>query len=131
MTGQPILVFGDGLQTRDFTYVEDTAAGFIAAAKCDDLTGKTLNIGSHFEISIKDLAEKLNSAMGSPVKIQFVKDRPGDVLRLFAEAAKFQELTGWQPRVSFDTGLQKTIHWFRENVSLEDTEPEKMAFNWE
>lgn len=110
----PILVFGDGSQTRDFTYVEDTARGLIAAAKCDDVIGHTLNIGSNFEISIKDLSEKILKATGNPVSgIEYVKNRPGDVLRLYADSTEFCKKTGWKPMITFDEGLEKTLQWFR------------------
>jgi len=57
LNNRPILIFGDGLQTRDFTYVKDTANGLVAAAKCEEIAGRTLNIGNNFEISIKEVAE--------------------------------------------------------------------------
>ena len=133
MNGKPLLVYGDGSQTRDFTYVEDTAKGLIAAAKCDEIIGKTLNIGSNFEISVKELAEKIKSIVANPeVEIKLTKSRPGDVLRLFADSSQFEKYTKWKSEIPFDDGLQKTVDWFRSRpegalaLLKEDIE-----FNWE
>lgn len=114
LNNAPLLMFGDGLQTRDFTYVEDTAAGLVAAAKCDAIIGKTLNIGSNFEISVRDLLNRLKGMMkDSASPLQHIQNRPGDVLRLYADSSRFMAVTGWKPRVSFDEGLKRTIEWFR------------------
>lgn len=111
---EPILIFGDGSQTRDFTYVEDTARGLVAAAKCDDTTGLTLNIGSNFEISIQRLAEKILEHIGnSQSRTKFLEGRPGDVLRLLANSTTFSKMTQWQPLIHFEDGLARTIHWFK------------------
>lgn len=113
LAGQPLLVFGDGLQTRDFTYVEDTAEGLVEAARCDDLTGDTYNIGNNFEVSIKDIAEMIQRRVGNPEsKVVHINGRPGDVLRLYADSSRFAEITGWKAKTSFDEGLGRTIEWF-------------------
>ncbi|MFA5139636.1 MAG: GDP-mannose 4,6-dehydratase [Elusimicrobiota bacterium] len=114
LAGMPILVFGDGSQTRDYTYVEDTARALVEAARCDALVGGTFNIGSNFEISINDLAERIRARVGTPeVKVEHVQQRPGDVLRLYCDPTEFVSRTGWKPRVAFDEGLDRTIAWFR------------------
>jgi UDP-glucose 4-epimerase len=113
LNGQSILVFGDGSQTRDFTYVEDTAKGLIESAKCDNAIGLTLNMGSNFEISINNVAEIIINMTGNKSKIERFKNRPGDVLRLYADTTLFNEITQWTPSVSFKEGLLKTIEWFK------------------
>ena len=133
LNGQPVIVFGDGSQTRDFTYVKDTARALVAAAESDTMIGKTLNIGCNFEISIKDLAYKITEMVSNPEsKIVFTPQRPGDVLRLFADPRKFIDLCAWQPKVSFDKGLTKTIEFFRNHPwgikGLMDSESGR---NWE
>ncbi len=133
LNGKNILVFGNGSQTRDFTYVEDTARGLLAAAISDSTTGKTLNIGSNFEISIKDLAEKISTLIGHPAsKVDFQADRPGDVGRLYADPSNFTALCDWKAKVTFDDGLRKTIDFFKNHPlgigSLLDSEAER---NWE
>ena len=132
LAGENILIFGDGSQTRDFTYVEDTAQGLIAAAEQDSLIGQTLNIGSNFEISIKELAERLIEICDTPkAGITYTPDRPGDVGRLFADPSRFMELTGWQPRTDFSSGLQKTISYFRNHpAGVERLHAAEAGRNW-
>jgi len=133
LNGQPIFVFGDGSQTRDFTYVEDTAKALVAAAEGDAMVGQTLNIGSNFEISIKDVAHKVAEYINNPEsKVVFDSPRPGDVLRLFADARRFTDLCGWESQVSFDEGLEKTIDFFRNHPpGLDHLIKDEEAINWE
>ena len=133
LNGQPAIVFGDGSQTRDFTYVEDTARALVAAAESDVMIGQTLNIGSNFEISIKDLAYKITEMVSNPEsKVVFTPQRPGDVLRLFADPKRFIELCSWQPQVSFDEGLIKTIAFFRNHpLGIKSLMESESGRNWE
>ena len=133
LNGQPVIVFGDGFQTRDFTYVEDTARALASAAENDAMIGQTLNIGSNFEISIKDLAYKIAETVGNPkTKVVFTPQRPGDVLRLFADPRKFTDICGWEPQVSFDEGLTKTIDFFRNHpLGLKCLMESESGRNWE
>lgn len=113
ISGQPILVFGDGSQTRDFTYVKDMAKGIYEAACCDKAVGLTLNIGSGFEISIGKIAAMILKLTGNSSKIENLDPRPGDVLRLYADAAKFKKMTEWKSETVFDDGLRMTVEWFK------------------
>jgi UDP-glucose 4-epimerase len=133
LNGKPVLIFGDGSQTRDYTFVEDTARGLMEAARCDDAVGLTLNMGSGYEISIKDVAERIIGMIGDhSSKIEYQKSRPGEVLRLHADSSMFRKVTNWSPTVSFDEGLSKTIEWFRsrpEGISALLTQ--ETGINWE
>lgn len=133
LNGQPIMVFGDGSQTRDFTYVKDMARALVAAGETDTMIGKTLNIGSDFEISIKDLAYKIGEMVGNAnTQIVFTRERPGDVLRLYADSRKFMELCSWEPKVSLDEGLAKTIDFFRHHpLGLKILMESESGRNWE
>ena len=133
LNGQPVIVFGDGSQTRDFTYVEDTAKGLLAAVECDAMIGQTLNIGSNFEISMRDLAYKVTEMVSNPEsKVIFTPQRPGDVLRLYADPRKFIDLCAWQPKVSFDEGLTKTIDFFRNHpLGIKSLMESESGRNWE
>ena len=114
INGEDVLVFGDGSQTRDFTYVEDTVEGFVNIVNCDQLIGGTVNLGSGFEISIKSIAEMINSIAGnSAEKIKYTVTRPGDVMRLYADASFLKSVTGWSPKISLMDGLVKTVEWFK------------------
>jgi dTDP-glucose 4,6-dehydratase len=114
--------------TRDFNYVQDTVAGFIAALKSDKGLGEVVNFGSNFEISIGDTAQAIADVMGA--KIEIVTDearmRPekSEVERLWAANAKARELFGWQPAYGgldgFKLGLKETADWFRQGDNLRD-----------
>ncbi len=83
LAGKPMVIFGDGKQTRDFTFVSDTAAGIIAAGLSDSSVGETINLGSGKEIEIKILAEMIAEVLGRPgADIRYTEPRPGDVVRL-------------------------------------------------
>ncbi|MFA6078135.1 MAG: SDR family NAD(P)-dependent oxidoreductase [Candidatus Omnitrophota bacterium] len=111
--GKPILVFGNGRQTRDFTYVEDMARALILASKSEKAVGKTLNAGSGFEISVNELAGSIVRIVGNKKSaITHKGDRPGDVLRLYADPKLFRSITKWSPKISFEDGLKKTVEWF-------------------
>ncbi|MBU0605768.1 MAG: SDR family NAD(P)-dependent oxidoreductase [Candidatus Omnitrophica bacterium] len=113
MNGESILVFGDGSQTRDFTYVEDMARGIIEAGACDKAVGLTLNIGSDSEMSINAVARAIIKIVDGPSKIENLGNRPGDVIRLYADTSELNKLTGWKPKVSFGDGLAKTVEYFK------------------
>jgi UDP-glucose 4-epimerase len=133
LSGNPITIFGDGSQTRDFTYVEDTAKALVAAAESDVMVGQTLNFGSNFEISIKDLAYRIAEMTGnSNTEIVFTSERPGDVLRLYADPRKFVEICGWRPQVRFDEGIARTIEFFRHHpLGLKGLIESESGRNWE
>ncbi len=117
LSNKPILIFGDGQQTRDFTFVHDSAQALIEAAKNPMATGKTFNAGSNFEISMKQVANLILKLIpGSRSKIEFLEKRPGDVRRLYADPTKFCRLTGWKPQSSFKEGLIKTVEWFQSTA---------------
>ena len=112
--------------TRDFTFVHDTAQGFIKAMECDACVGEATNIGSDFEISIKDTVALIADVMG--VEIEIVSDeerfRPADseVERLYAGVDKARRLFGWAPehggRGGFAKGIAKTAEWFQDPTNL-------------
>jgi dTDP-glucose 4,6-dehydratase len=124
--GQRRIKLGAVLPTRDFNFVSDTVAGFIAALDAERAVGEVINLGSNFEISIGDTARAISEVMG--VQIEIVTDeqrlRPdkSEVERLWASNAKARELLGWQPayggRDGFLRGLTETVAWFREPANL-------------
>lgn len=121
LANEPALIFGDGSQTRDFTYVEDMARGICEAGRSDGAVGGTFNIGSNAEVTILRIAEMIWDAVGSRPKISYLDARPGDVLRLYADPSLFRKLTGWAPSVTLDDGIKKTVEYFKsrpEGVSV-------------
>lgn len=124
--GQRQIKLGAVSPTRDFNYVVDTVAGFIAALKSDRASGEVINLGSNFEISIGDTAHAIAEAMDTSIEIitdgQRLRPEKSEVERLWASNIKARELIGWQPkygsRVGFLRGLVETIAWFREPANL-------------
>ncbi|MFD7777659.1 SDR family NAD(P)-dependent oxidoreductase [Streptomyces sp. NPDC059753] len=108
--------------TRDFTYVTDTAAGFLALADCDRALGEAVNLGTGREISVGDLATALIAASGRDAKVVVdpVRLRPSgsEVERLLSDNARAREWAGWQPEVSLEDGLKRTSQWVAENIAL-------------
>jgi UDP-glucose 4-epimerase len=113
--GRPPVVYGDGEQTRDFTFVEDTVRGLLAAAECDALVGDVVNVARGREVSILRIAGLLAGLLGrAGAAVRHEPGRPGDVRRHYADVAKAQRLLGWAPRVEIEEGLARTVAWFRE-----------------
>jgi NAD dependent epimerase/dehydratase len=114
---------GDVSPTRDFNYVEDTCRGFIALAKSDKTIGETINIGSNFEISVKDTLDTIKDIMQSDVTFitdeQRIRPENSEVHRLWCDNTKIKSLTGFEPHFSIKEGLEKTVEWFikKENLS--------------
>jgi dTDP-glucose 4,6-dehydratase len=101
--------------TRDFTFVEDTVSAFVRAAEADEAVGRTINVGSEFEISIRDLANKILSLAGraAVLEVEHARERPtkSEVRRLLSDSSLAHSLLGWRPQWTLDTGLQATIEW--------------------
>lgn len=122
MAGKPLLVFGDGKQTRDFTYVGDTARGILLGGTSDKAVGQTINIGSGHEITVNDLAETVSKLVADgKAAIEWRDPRPGDVLRLYSDPTRGRELLGYQSSVSLDRGLQHLIDWYRSLDATPET----------
>jgi len=106
--------------TRDFTYVDDTVAGFIAAAECAGVEGGVFNLGTGEEIRIGDLAKKVIQKVGRAVTIeedpQRLRPEKSEVLRLISDNSLAREKLGWQPEVSLEQGLDRTIEWISKNI---------------
>ena len=119
---------GDLSPTRDFNFVEDTARGLLLLSQSEKTIGRTVNIGSNSEISIGDLLTLLQKLMGQKVSIQEEAERKrpakSEVFRLWADNRLIKELAGYEPKVSLEDGLKKTIQWFQnpENLKKYKTE---------
>ncbi len=115
LNGEPPIVFGDGLQTRDFCYVDDVVSATILAATCPAVgRGEAVNIGSGTSVSVLELADCLNTAMGTSLQPVHVPPRPGDVRHSRADISLATSLLGFQPRTPLAEGLRSTAAWFRE-----------------
>lgn len=112
--------------TRDFNYVKDTVAGFIALAECDKAVGQEVNIATQVEISIGDLAQELIKQINPDARIicENARIRPekSEVNRLLGCNEKIKALTGWAPDYTLEKGLKETIEWTRENIDKYKTD---------
>lgn len=132
LAGKPLIVFGDGTQTRDFTYVSDSARGIIMAGTHPDAVGRTINLGSGHEVTINDLAAAVARVAGRP-GAEVVRDdpRPGDVLRLCADMSQARTLLGYDVKVSLSEGLMRLLEWYTASgVSAEQLLEREVVRNW-
>ena len=109
---EPLVIYGDGLQTRDFVNVNDVAAGVLAAMRLDDVSGQVFNIGSGKPTSINELSKTLLDLSGQDLAIIYEKTRPGDIKDSYADISKAQKLLHYEPQVSLTEGLSVLL---REN----------------
>jgi UDP-glucose 4-epimerase len=133
MAGRPLVVHGDGTQTRDFTYVADTARGILLAATAEKAVGETINLGQGKEISINQLAEAVGAATGrNDLDIRHGAPRPGDVLRLYSDSRKAAELLGFRPEISLREGLSRLRAWYESSgLSPEALLADEIEMNWQ
>ena len=106
-------VYGDGTQTRDFTYVENVVDATILASQAPGISGEVLNVALGEEHSVLELLRELNAIMSLDIQPSFKPPRPGDVQRTLADPSKAMRLLRWQGRVHFAEGLRRTVEWFR------------------
>lgn len=121
--GKKEIKLGDLSPTRDFNYVADTCRGFIALAESEETVGETVNIGSNYEISVRDTLNLIKRLMNSDVEFveetQRIRPEKSEVFRLWCDNTKINQLTGFEPEIDIETGLEKTIEWFSNPRNLE------------
>jgi UDP-glucose 4-epimerase len=126
------VIFGDGTQTRDFTYVEDTARGILSCGFSEEAVGRTINLGSGREITINELAQQVTGLVGVPsAAITHDSPRPGDVLRLYADSSEARKLLGFSPVVTLRDGLSRLKDWYLgRGLSPEQLLEAEIVHNW-
>jgi dTDP-glucose 4,6-dehydratase len=115
---EAITVHGDGSAARDWLFVADhcEALDRVLHADRNDVVGEVINVGTERHISVLEIARAVREAMNpTNGRIEFVDDRPGQVFRHTCDASKAKRLLGWEPRTSFEQGLERTIRWYRDN----------------
>jgi len=129
----PLVIFGDGAQTRDFTDVSDTVRGLIAAGECDALVGDVVNIARGQEVRIRDLAQiVLDTLPASKSVIEYQAPRPGDVLRHCADIAKAKRVLGWSPKIGIRDGVRRYVDWLmRSEFDPREMLAKEKLRNWE
>jgi nucleoside-diphosphate-sugar epimerase len=120
--GRTTIDLGNVRPTRDFSYVEDTCLGLVAVAEAAEGAGHAFNIGTGYDISIKDLFEKIKNVMGVEADYEVDKQRIrpdlSEVQRLQCDSSKLHRHTGFKNEVSLEDGLQITVDWFSKPGNL-------------
>lgn len=120
LRGEPITIFGDGEQTRDFVFVEDIVDGWVRALNAPAAKGQIINLGGGRSTSINQLAEAVVGAFDYPkggYEIRHAPGRPGEQRNVQADIRKAKRLLGWEPRTSFEAGLRKTVEWAKSEFA--------------
>ncbi|MFQ5456523.1 MAG: NAD-dependent 4,6-dehydratase LegB [Nitrospirota bacterium] len=122
LNGSSEIKLGSIYPTRDLNYISDICNGFIALAKCDKAIGKTVNIGSGREVSIREVVKLVKEEINPDARIVYddLRKRPdkSEVERLVCDNSLIRELTGWQSEVSLEKGILQTIKWFKDKRNL-------------
>lgn len=112
--GERPTVYDDGRQSRDFTYVSDIVRGNLLAADAPAVAGKVINVATGKQFTLLDLVASINQVLGTHIEPVFAPARPGDVRESLADISLARKLLGFEPAVSFDEGLNKSIAYYRE-----------------
>jgi len=114
LEGKAPIIYGDGLQTRDFTYIDNIVHGNLLAATVPQASGKILNLATSDRVSLLDLVEKLNQFMGTTFEPVHEDARAGDIKHSRADITLAGESLGYEPVVGFDEGLSQTVEWYQK-----------------
>jgi nucleoside-diphosphate-sugar epimerase len=106
-------IYGDGEQTRDFTYVANVVDGVLRACEATGVSGEVINVATGGRISLNQLFRTMRGLVGATAEPSYAGARPGDVKDSQADIAKAHRLLGYQPTVSFEEGLRRTVEWYR------------------
>lgn len=121
-SGKKQIKLGDLTPTRDFNYVKDTCEGFVKIANCNNVDGEEINIGSNYEISMKDTLELIKKIMNSDVEfitdVQRIRPKNSEVNRLWCDNTKIKNLTGFESKYTIEAGLRETVEWFVSSDNL-------------
>lgn len=116
LTNQNLTVFSDGLQTRDFVYIQDNISASLKALENSKVKGKVINIATGKETKIIDLAKKIIKLTHTTSAIKFVPQKYYDIRRRHGSIERMKELLNFTPQFSLEQGLQETINWYRKNL---------------
>jgi len=116
LKNKPPTVFGDGQQSRDFTYIENVVDANLLAAGAKHTAGEVINIACGQAVTVNQIIDMINDLLGKNVKPIYAPPRPGDVKHSLADITLAKKLIGFTPKVSFRQGLEKAINWYRDNL---------------
>ncbi|OLC83424.1 MAG: LPS biosynthesis protein WbpP [Acidobacteria bacterium 13_1_40CM_4_57_6] len=119
------LVFGDGGQTRDFTYVENAVQANLLACEAPNVSGKVFNVGVGGRVSLNDVLRELGKITGKTLEAKYDPPRDGDIRDSQADISQAREFLGYEPQVTFEDGLARTFEWYRETQAKVAAKAEK------
>jgi len=115
LAGLPPVIFGSGSQTRDFTWAEETAQGIVLASQCDALVGERVNIARGQEVRITTICDLvLKAVQRDDLEPARASDRPGDVMRHYADVTKAADVLGFSAKVDIAAGIERYVNWVRD-----------------
>jgi UDP-glucose 4-epimerase len=113
---EPPTIYGDGEQSRDFTYIDNVIDANLLAARAGKTKGEVINIACGQAVTVNEIIDMINELLGKNVKPIYTDPRPGDVKHSLADITAAQSLINFKPSVLFQEGLQKAIDWYRDNL---------------
>lgn len=116
LKNQPPTIYGDGEQSRDFTYIDNVVEANLLAAKANKTNGEVINIACGEAVTVNEIIDMIKDSLGKNVKPVYTDPRPGDVKHSLADITAAQNLLGYKPVISFEQGLQQAINWYRDNL---------------
>jgi nucleoside-diphosphate-sugar epimerase len=120
LQGKRPTVYGDGKQSRDFTYIDNVVEANLLAARAKKTEGQVINIACGEAVTVNEIIDTINKLLAKDVKPIYAPSRPGDVKHSLADISLARKLLGYKPVVLFKKGLQKAIEWYRDNLVTED-----------
>jgi len=113
---EPPTIYGDGEQSRDFTYIDNVVEANLLAARTEQTAGEVINIACGQRVTVNEIIHMINEFVGKKVKPIYTDPRPGDVKHSLADISLAEKLIGYKPKVSFQEGLRLAIDWYRDNL---------------
>jgi len=115
--GESPVIFGDGKQARDFTYVANLVQANLLACESKRAVGESINIACGKLTTVLEMVEAINKALGTDIKPTFTPPRAGEVRMSYADISKAKNLLGYKPEVEFEDGIKKAVEWHKERIS--------------
>lgn len=116
LRGEPPTIFGDGEQTRDFTFIENVIRANLLAADAPETHGEVVNVATGEHITVNAVIKEINALLGKNVKPNHVDERPGDIKHSWADIERAKRVIGYEPVVTFADGLRRAIDWYTKNL---------------
>ena len=114
LKGKQPIIYGDGEQTRDFSYVSNIVEANLLASDVDGYSGEAFNLACGEKTTVNELVEKINSILGVKIRPIYAPSRPGDILHSYADISKTKQALNYHPVVNFEEGIKNTIEWYKK-----------------